>query len=59
MWLLILVAVHINNPKDQPAWAHLSFKTEQECISALSSLEYWVKFQTFKVEGKCIKSDKS
>lgn len=55
MWLLILIAVHSNNPRDIPARATLEFATEASCLESLRSLTYWVKFENFKVEGKCQK----
>lgn len=55
MWLLILIAVHVNNPADIPASLQMTFPTEAECISAKDSLTYWVKFDWFKVTAKCQK----
>jgi hypothetical protein len=55
MWLLILVAVHMNNPQDQPGRIELEFKDRMSCELALASMKYELKFKNFKVEGKCQK----
>jgi hypothetical protein len=55
MWLLILIAVHLNNPKDVPGKVTLEFPDQVSCENSLKSMTYWLKFDSFKVEGKCIK----
>lgn len=55
MWLLILVAVHMNNPQDQPGKIELEFKDRMSCEFALASMKFELKFKNFKVEGKCQK----
>lgn len=55
MWLLILIAVHINNPTDIPGKITLKFQTQVECEQALKTMSYWLKFDNFKMEGKCQK----
>ncbi len=55
MWILILLAVNINNSNDIPGRIELSFKTQTECEYSLQSLEYSLKFKNFKVIGKCEK----
>jgi hypothetical protein len=55
MWMMILIAVHINDPKDIPGRITLQFQTQQQCEQALQSMTYWLKFENFKVEGKCQK----
>jgi len=55
MWLLILVAVHMNNPQDQPGKIELTFKDQLSCEFALASMKFELKFKNFKVEGKCQK----
>ena len=55
MWLLILLAVHQSDPKDIPGRVILEFRTEQECLSAQSTLQYQLKFPQFKVTSQCIK----
>ena len=56
MWILILLAVHINNPNDIPARVEMRFNSEEQCLQALSGMTYWVKFESFKVVGQCKKS---
>ena len=55
MWILLLIAVHIKDPSDIPAKINLEFPSQESCQSALNSLTFWVKFESFKVEGKCTK----
>jgi hypothetical protein len=55
VWLMILIAVHLNDPKDIPARVQMEFETQQACERAKSSLAYWVKFESFKVVAECKK----
>ena len=52
-WLLIVLCVNINNPKDIPGKLIVEFETKQECETKLASMSYWLKFDSFKVVGKC------
>ena len=54
MWLLILLSISINNPNDIPGIVTIDFKTEQECQTAIASITYWLKFDSFKVTAQCI-----
>jgi hypothetical protein len=53
MWLLILIAVHANNPKDQPATLSLPMETQEQCQKALDGMQYDLKFKMFKIVGEC------
>jgi hypothetical protein len=55
MWILILMAIHTNNPNDMPGKITLEFQTQQQCEQSLKSMTYWLKFDQFKVVGKCQK----
>jgi len=55
MWLLILIAVHVNNPQDQPGKIELEFKDRMSCEVALASMKFELKFKNFKVIGECKK----
>jgi hypothetical protein len=55
MWLMMLIAVHINNPNDIPGRISLQFQTQQQCEQTLQTMTYWLKFDQFKIEGKCQK----
>lgn len=55
MWKLVLIAMHITNPSDQPGRIELEFKDRISCEVALASMKFELKFNSFKVEGKCIK----
>ena len=52
-WILIIVAVHINDPKDRPAQLEMTFSTEQQCLTTAQSLKYNIKFKQFKLEAVC------
>lgn len=54
MWSLLIIAVHINNPTDQPAQLEITFPTEQQCLTAAQSLKYDIKFKQFKLETQCL-----
>jgi hypothetical protein len=56
MWTLLLIAVHMKNPNDIPGRINLQFQTQQQCEQVLQSMTYWLKFDNFKVEGKCQKT---
>jgi hypothetical protein len=56
MWLMILIAIHINDPKDIPGKITLEFINQQQCEQTLQTMTYWLKFEQFKVVGKCQKS---
>lgn len=57
MWILILIAVHTNNPADQPARVELTFSDQITCEQSLKSMTYWLKFNNFKIEGRCVKNE--
>jgi hypothetical protein len=56
MWVLLILAVSINNSSDIPGRVSIKFDTEQECIKAKKSIEYKLKFESFKVISECHKS---
>jgi hypothetical protein len=58
MWVLFLIVVHYNDPKDVPGKIALEFKTEYQCNEALKSMTYWTKFSWFKAEGRCYERSK-
>jgi hypothetical protein len=55
MWVLLLLAVHINNPNDIPGRVMIEFQTQAECLKAESTVKYALKFDSFKVITKCEK----
>lgn len=56
---MILIAVHLTDQKDIPGRINLQFETQQQCEQTLQSMTYWLKFDNFKVEGKCVKKDET
>jgi hypothetical protein len=52
---MILIAVHANNPQDIPGRIELTFQDKVQCEQSLQSMTYWLKFNQFKIEGKCVK----
>lgn len=55
MYLMILIAVHLTDPKDIPGRITLEFTDQITCEQSLQSMTYWLKFNNFKIEGKCVK----
>jgi hypothetical protein len=53
MWLLIILAVHVNDPKDVPGRVTLEFPTQVECDRAKSTITSWLKFESFKITSQC------
>jgi tRNA(Ile)-lysidine synthase TilS/MesJ len=52
---MILIAVHVNNPQDQPGRIELTFPDQLTCEKVLSTIKYQLKFKSFRVEGSCQK----
>ena len=57
MWILLILAVNINNINDVPGRVLIKFETEQQCLRARQSLEYKLKFDSFKVISECKKHE--
>ena len=55
MWILLILAVSVNDPKDIPGKVTLEFATEQQCEQSRSTVTSWLKFDTFKVTTQCVK----
>ncbi len=55
MWLLMIIAVHVNDPTDIPGRVTLEFPTQVECERARSTMTSWLKFNSFKVTAECKK----
>ena len=53
MWILIILAVHLNDPKDIPGKVTLEFPTQVECERAKSTMTSSLKFESFKVISQC------
>lgn len=53
MWILLLIAVHINDPRDIPARVQISFENQAACEQARTDFTYWIKFNNFKVVAEC------
>jgi hypothetical protein len=58
MWLMILIAVHINDPSDQPGKITLEFPDQQSCEQSKATMTYWLKFKNFKIDASCQKASK-
>ena len=50
---MILIAVHMNDPSDQPGKIVIEFADQQSCEHAKSTMTYSLKFKNFKVEASC------
>lgn len=55
MWILVILAVHVNDPEDIPGRVLLEFNSQKECESAQSTIQSWIKFKSFKVTSECKK----
>jgi len=55
MWILMLIAVHISDPKDIPARIQIPFESSAACEYAKANMTYWIKFDQFKVTSECKK----
>ena len=53
MWVLIILAIHVNDPEDIPGKVQLQFQSLQECQQAQSTISYNLKFKSFKVISEC------
>lgn len=53
MWILLLIAVHINDPRDIPARVQIPFENQAACEQAQTDFTYWIKFNNFKVVAEC------
>ena len=52
-WMMILIAVHITDPTDQPGRIELEFNDRLQCERVLKTMRYDFKFKSFRVEGSC------
>lgn len=52
-WILLLTAMHINNPNNIPATVSMKFDTEKACLEAKNSVEYKIKYESYKMVAEC------
>lgn len=55
MWILLLIAVNVNNANDIPGKVELTFQDQETCQQTLSTVRYWLKLKTFKIIAQCEK----
>jgi hypothetical protein len=55
MWVLILLAVNMNDTSDVPGKIFIPFHTEIECEKAAAAMSYNLKYDWFKVSALCKK----
>lgn len=53
MWILLLTAIHLSNPNDVPAKITIEFQTETQCLEALKTIDYKIKYSNYKIEPTC------
>jgi hypothetical protein len=58
-WILLIMAVHVNDPRDVPGRVEIRMPSQQICEQTLETLKYEMKFKSFKVEGQCLKKESS
>lgn len=54
VWILILTAVHVNNPNDRPGRIEVVMQNREQCELARQNYTYELKFKSFTVEAVCI-----
>lgn len=59
MWIMILLAVHTNDPQDRPGRIELTFPDQIQCQTALATMQYELKFKSFQVQGQCVEKSSS
>lgn len=52
-WFLILLAVNINNPNDIPGKLSIELQSKEECVRLSNNMQYWLKFDSFKIIAQC------
>jgi hypothetical protein len=40
---------------DQPGRVEIQMPSQQICEQSLQTMTYWLKFNQFKIEGRCVK----
>lgn len=53
MWIMIIIAVHINNPTDIPGRVEIEMPSLEICQDSLKSIKSWIKFTNFKITAIC------
>ena len=53
MWILIILAVHTNDPQDVPGRVEIEMPSLAACQAAAESIRWELKFRSFRVEAKC------
>lgn len=53
IWILLLTAMHVDNPKDVPATMQFEVETEERCIALANTFKYELKFKQYKIEASC------
>jgi hypothetical protein len=54
MWILLVMAMHTNNPSDVPGWVRIPMESEAQCERARAGVTAWLKFESFKVTTQCL-----
>lgn len=54
-WALVILAVSHNNPNDVPGRVELEFQSQHQCEQVLQTMTYKLKFDSYKVTGRCEK----
>lgn len=52
---MILIAVHLNDPKDIPGKVTIEFPDKESCERSLKTIDWSLKFKSFKVDATCVK----
>lgn len=52
---MILLAVNVNDPLDQPGRIELKFQDQKSCEQVMATMKYELKFDSFKMVTRCVK----
>lgn len=59
MWTLLILCISINNPNDIPGKISFKFESQKECVAALNTMSFWLKFDSFTLKGECHEGQKN
>jgi hypothetical protein len=45
--------VSVTNASDIPGKTTIEFESQSQCENSLATMTYWLKFNSFKIVGKC------
>jgi hypothetical protein len=55
MWILLIIAINVNNPVDPEFIIRIPFESERACKGALNNTDHWIKSKSYKMQATCKK----